>query len=156
MNSMFSSVQLRMLLFLTFVAAIGCGSGENRKETGTVSGTVMYNGEPLKIGSLLFIPVGGGPTAEANIDSNGKYWMGTYELADGAVLGKHKVMITAITAPGGSGLPEDVIDGDGAPVSVIPEFYGDQEKSGLEVEVKAGENNVDFILTAKAGEVKVN
>jgi len=65
-------------------------------------------------------------------------------------------MITAITAPGGSGLPEDVIGGEGAPVSVIPDMYGDLEKSGLIIDVKSGDNNVDFVLTSTAGEVKVN
>jgi len=63
-------------------------------------------------------------------------------------------MITAFTPPGGSGLPEDVIDGDGAPVSVISDFYGDLEKSGLKVDVKSGDNSIDFVLTSKAGEVK--
>lgn len=133
----------------------GCGGSEDRLETAPVTGTVTYNGDTLKIGSLLFVPVGGGPTAEANIEADGTFEMGTYDLDDGAVIGQHKVMITAITAPGGSGLPEDVIDGDGAPVWVIPEFYGNLEKSGLVVDVKSGENEVDFVLTSKAGEVKV-
>lgn len=141
-------------LALVFVGgAIGCSS-ENRIETATVSGSVTYNGDPLQIGSLLFVPVGGGPSAEANIGTDGSFEMGTYDDDDGAVLGEHKVMITAFTAPGGSGLPEDVIDGDGAPVSVIPDFYGDLEKSGLKINVKSGDNSIDFVLTSKAGEVK--
>jgi hypothetical protein len=82
--------------------------------------------------------------------------MGTYTKVDGAVLGKHQVMITAFTSAGGSGLPEDSIKGDSAPVSVIPEKYGDLAKSGLEVDVKAGSNEIDFVLTSKVGEVKVN
>jgi hypothetical protein len=136
------------------VLSVGCNS-ENRVATGTVSGVVTYNGDPLQIGSLLFVPVGGGPSAEANIGTDGSFEMGTYDDDDGAVLGEHQVMITAFTAPGGSGLPEDVIDGDGAPVSVIPDFYGDLEKSGLKVDVKSGDNKIDFVLTSKAGEVKV-
>jgi hypothetical protein len=136
------------------VSFVGCSS-ENRVATGTVTGVVTYNGDPLQIGSLLFVPVGGGPTAEANIGTDGSFEMGTYDDDDGAVLGEHQVMITAFTAPGGSGLPEDVIDGDGAPVSILPDFYGDLEKSGLKVDVKSGENNIDFVLTSKSGEVRV-
>ncbi len=139
---------------LIFVSAASGCSSENRIETATVSGTVTFNGDPLQIGSLLFVPVTGGPSAEANIGTDGSFEMGTYDDDDGAVLGEHKVMITAFTAPGGSGLPEDVIDGDGAPVSVIPDFYGDLEKSGLKVDVKSGENTIDFVLTSTAGEVK--
>lgn len=142
-----------VLTSLLVASSAGCSS-ENRIETGTVSGVVTYNGDPLQIGSLLFVPVGGGPSAEANIGTDGSFEMGTYEDDDGAVLGEHKVMITAFTSPGGSGLPEDVIDGDGAPVSVIPDFYGDLEKSGLKVDVKSGDNSIDFVLTSTAGEVK--
>lgn len=146
---------LGVLACSVLCVSVGCSS-ENRLETGEVYGKVTYNGDPLQIGSLLFVPTGGGPTAEANIESDGTFTMGTYELEDGAILGEHKVMITAITAPGGSGLPEDVIDGEGAPVSIIPERFGDLEKSGLVVNVKSGENNIDFVLTAETGEVKVN
>jgi hypothetical protein len=145
---------LRIVASVIVVLSVGCSS-ENRVATGTVTGVVTYNGDPLQIGSLLFVPVGGGPTAEANIGTDGSFEMGTYDDDDGAVLGEHQVMITAFTAPGGSGLPEDVIDGDGAPVSILPDFYGDLEKSGLKVDVKSGENNIDFVLTSKSGEVKV-
>lgn len=144
----------RTVAAVLVLVTAGCSS-ENRIATGTVSGVVTYNGDPLQIGSLLFVPVGGGPSAEGNIGADGSFEMGTYDDDDGAVLGEHKVMITAYTAPGGSGLPEDVIDGDGAPVSVIPDFYGDLEKSGLKVDIKSGDNKIDFVLTSKSGEVKV-
>lgn len=151
----FSIHGCHLLLFVTLSLSVtGCGS-DDRIETANVSGLVTYNGEPLRIGSLLFVPVAGGPTAEGNIDADGNFTMGTYELEDGAILGQHKVMITAITAPGGTGLPEDVIGGDGAPVSVIPDKFGDMEKSGLIIDVKSGDNSVDFVLTSTAGEVKV-
>lgn len=147
----FSVMWVCSLFFVT-----GCGSGENRVPVAKVHGKVTYNGKPLQIGSLLFVPVGGGPSAEANIDRDGNYWMGTYALADGAVLGKHQVMITAFTSSGGAGLPEDTVKANAAPVSVIPEKYADLANSGLEIEVKEGNNDVDFVLTSKVGEVKVN
>lgn len=154
-NIAISNFNMTLLSLLLVLAAGGCG-GDDRLETAPVTGTVTYNGDPLQIGSLLFVPVGGGPSAQANIEPDGSYTMGTYDLTDGAIPGEHKVMITAITSPGGSGLPEDQIDGDGAPVSVIPEMFGDLEKSGLVVKVKSGSNNVDFVLTSTAGEVKTN
>lgn len=150
-----SNMKMAVLGFALLLTAVGCGS-DGQLETASVSGKVTYNGDPLQIGSLLFVPVGGGPSAQANIEPDGSYTMGTYDLTDGAIPGEHKVMITAITSPGGSGLPEDQIDGDGAPVSVIPEMFGDLEKSGLVVNVKSGSNNVDFVLTSTAGEVKTN
>jgi len=152
----FSHRTFYLSMVITFSLIVSGCSSDNRTETARVSGMVTYNGEPLRIGSLLFVPVGGGPSAQGNIDADGSFTMGTYELKDGAILGQHKVMITAITAPGGSGLPEDVIGGDGAPVSVIPDKFGDLEKSGLVIDVKSGKNNMDFVLTSTAGEVKVN
>jgi len=139
---------------LVLLALPGCAK-KNEFETAEVTGAVLYNGEPLKIGSLLFVPVGGGPTAQANITESGTYSMGTYELADGAILGKHKVMITALTSPGGSGLPEDAINGNSAAVSVIPEKFGNLERSGLEVEVAPGGNTITFDLTDKEGKIVV-
>lgn len=74
--------------------------------------------------------------------------MGTFEETDGVIPGDYKVMITALTSSGGSGLPEDTVSANEAPVSVIPEWYGDLEKSGLQVTVKADEENkIDFPLT---------
>jgi hypothetical protein len=117
---------------------------------------VTYLGQPLRIGSIVFVPEAGGKTAMANISREGEYILGSYEETDGAITGKHKIMIIALTSPGGSGLPEDVIKPDQAPVSVIPERFSDQNKSKLVAEVKEGENTINFVLTDKTGDVKYN
>jgi len=131
------------LCFLLLAA--GCGGGGNQLETAEVTGKVTYKGEPLHIGSVLFTPAGGGPSAQANIDRNGYYTLGTYALDDGAVLGKHQVMIVASTSPGGTGLPDDPISNTGS-VSLIPDIYSDPQNSGLKADVKAGENVINFDL----------
>lgn len=134
------------LACLVTCLAAGCGGSGDQLETAPVSGTVSYNGELLKIGSLLFVPEDGGPSAQGKIEEDGSYTMGTYTATDGAILGKHKVMITAMTSEGGSGLPEDAVDGNAGAVSIIPEHYGDLENSGLFVVVVAGDNERDFEL----------
>lgn len=59
-------------------------------------------------------------------------------------------MITAFTQPsGGSGLPEDTLNGNTASVSLIPEIYGDLEHSGLTATIVKGRNTVDFALEKK-------
>jgi hypothetical protein len=138
------SVVVSGLCCLLLVA--GCGGGGDQLETAEVTGKVTYKGEPLRIGSVLFTPVGGGPSAQANIDRNGNYTLGTYTETDGAVLGEHQVMIVAMTSPGGSGLPEDANKGDVAPVSLIPDIYADPQNSGLKAEVNAGGNVINFDL----------
>ncbi|WP_339733279.1 hypothetical protein [uncultured Gimesia sp.] len=137
---------LLLLLCLVLLNTSGCGDG--RPARATVTGNISYNGKPLSIGSLVFIPIGGGPPAQGKVNREGIYEMGTFEDDDGVIPGKYKVMITALTSSGGSGLPEDTVSGNEAPVSVIPEWYGDLEKSGLLVTVKADEENqIDFPLT---------
>jgi hypothetical protein len=126
---------------------VGCGDSD-RLPTAPVTGTVLYNGDPLPQGSLLFVPEGGGPSAQGKIEPDGSFTMGTYTESDGAILGKHKVIITAMTAAGGSGLPEDAVDAVTGAVSMIPDRYGDLEKSGLTIQVKEENEPVTFKLTA--------
>jgi hypothetical protein len=131
----------------------GCGRSD-RLPTAKVTGKVTLNGDPLPIGSLLFVPDKGGPTSQGRIAADGRYSMGTYTETDGAILGTHKVMITALKAPEGAGLPEDVRKGNAAPLSVIPEIYGDLEKSGLIADVKESGNQINFELTSTPGRPK--
>ena len=128
------------------VGLLGCGNS-GQLETAPVKGRVMYLGFPIHVGSLLFVPTAGGPSAQGMIDKDGNYVMGTYDETDGVPPGEYKVMITAFTAPGGEGLPEDAADGNAGVVSIVPERYGDLDKSGLVVNVKAGvDNTFDFDL----------
>ena len=135
---------------LLVAGTMGCGGGADHLPTANVTGKVTFDGRPLPSGSLLFVPDGGGPTAEANINPDGSYTLGTYYMNDGAILGKFKVMITAFTQPkGGTGLPEDAINGNTASVSLIPEIYGDLEKSGLTATVEDKDNVIDFPLVKR-------
>jgi hypothetical protein len=135
-----------IVLILDFFCSAGCGT-DGRMETAPVAGQVLYNGEPLKMGSLLFVPEGGGPSAQGKIQPDGTYRLGTYTETDGAILGSHKVMITVFDLPGGTfGLPEDAIDASVGLESVIPERYGDLEKSGLRAKVQPGVSTIDFTL----------
>lgn len=133
----------------------GCGGNSNRPKTAKVIGKVTYDGKPVETGSLLFVPVGGGSPAQGNIATDGTYTLGTFTETDGAILGNFKVMITAWTQPkGGPGLPEDAIRGDAGPISLIPEIYGDLEKSGLTATVKDEKNTINFDLEKKAAPPK--
>ena len=138
---------VRAMIATTLLLAIaGCTPGD-RAETARVHGKVTYNGKPLNMGSLLFVPVGGGTSAQGEIGSDGSYVMGTYEKTDGAIVGEHKVIITALTQPAGA-LPEDDINANAAPITLIPERYGDLERSGLRATVEGGtDNEINFDLT---------
>ena len=139
---------LSLLLVGTLFLNAGCGK-KGEHTTAKVHGKVTLNGDPMKFGSILFVPEGNFPSAEANIRPDGTFDMGTYDTADGAVIAKHKVMITARVAAGAS-LPEAAVKGAAGTVSAIPERYGDLEKSGLVADVKSGDNTINFELVSAA------
>ena len=132
---------------VALIGLVGCGGNGNRPRTSQVKGVVTFDGKPLPSGSLLFVPTGGGPTAQGKINEDGSYEMGTFTKSDGAVLGTFKVLITAYTQPkGGPGLPEDAINGNAASIALIPEIYGDLENSGLTATVAETPNTINFEL----------
>ena len=113
---------------------VGCDS---RPATYPVRGTVTYQGKPVPLGSISFVPekghMAGGTIAED----------GTYRLE--AEAGPYKVTITAVPP-----LPPDVnpmTDRFVPPKPLIPARYSRLGQSGLTAEVQAdGENQIDFAL----------
>ena len=128
---------------LVLASIAGCGK-KGEFETAPVHGKVTYNGRPLETGSLVFVPVSPGPSAQANLDSSGNYVLGTYSTSDGAVIGEHEVMIVALTGADG---PQEASDPNAGLKSLIPSRYGDLKKSGLRATVKADtDNEINFDL----------
>jgi hypothetical protein len=126
---------------ITCLLLLGCGSGGDMP-TAPVKGKVTYNNQPLTSGTVMFVPEQG-PAATGEIRSDGTYSLATYGRNDGAVLGTHKVTITAI---------EDMRDllpeaQNPTPPPLVPDKYLSHETSGLVVEVKSGGNEHDFDLT---------
>src|SRR3954464_3770610 len=85
---------------LCFLLA-GCGGGPSDKpKVAPVSGKVTQKGKPLTTGDVLFTPSGGpdgaaGQVATGQIGPDGTYRLTTFNTGDGAVLGTHKVTVTA-------------------------------------------------------------
>lgn len=125
---------------LLIAGLIGCGDGGPK--TAPVHGRITYKGKPVPNGSIVFIPKSG-PPASADIDSEGKYALKTFKPGDGAVLGTHEVMITALQDMKGR-LPEDRTP---LPPPIVPSRYGSTSTSGLTAEVKDEDNTVNFELT---------
>jgi len=121
------------------VAASGC-MRKSGPETAPVFGKVTFKGKPLPNGTVMFVP-GEGPAAYGEIGSDGNYRLSTNN-ADGAVLGTHKVSITAL-GDIGTALPEQR---NPLPQSLLPRKYLNHDESGLTVEVKRGDNVVNFDL----------
>jgi hypothetical protein len=87
------------LAILVTIAQSGCGPG-NGLNLGRVRGRVTYKGEPVKNGSIHFMPDSNkgtdGPPAMGVLTADGTYILSTDESGDGALVGYHKVGITGL------------------------------------------------------------
>jgi hypothetical protein len=126
------------MVLVMFVSAVGCGRGPKGVEIGKVKGTVTLNHQPLADATVLFQPASGRPSY-GKTDSAGKYTLEYTQGIEGAVVGKHKVIIRS-EVPGEDGKPPL------APEK-LPNKYHD--KSELSAEVKSGPNTFDFDLSSK-------
>jgi hypothetical protein len=131
------------LLVATGMLAAGCGS--DQPTVVPVDGVVRIDGQPLRTGTVRFIPAAG-RSARGQIQSDGSFRLGTYREADGAQVGMSRVAITAFEVPAGNVNPD--VDRPRSK-SLIPLRYNSTANSGLTFEVKpSGTNHAEFDLTS--------
>jgi hypothetical protein len=145
------------LIVLVVAAAFlgGCGPSlpPGARPTKKVTVTVMYKGAPVEGANVTFVNQDGDPApANGRTGADGKAKLKTYKEEDGAVLGKHKVLIEKSESVGGSNAPQDSAEyNPNAPPAVtkylLPKKYSDYANSGLTAEVtEAGPNEFTFDL----------
>ncbi len=113
---------MRRIASALMFAAMLAGCGRPMPSMVPVSGRVLYRGQPLAGGIIVFTPDaergGHGPLACGEIDADGRYTLRT-DGAPGAAVGWHVVTIAPFSASVG-----------------LPQKYRDPERSGQSVEVK--------------------
>ncbi len=139
-------------LSVVSAALSGCGDGS---PYAPVSGQLSYHGKPVEGASVMLRPVGEGRPAWAKTDSEGRFDLQTAKAGDGALIGSHKVSITAVKPVKPSG-PFDP-DNEQAELLaelhnasrrrykrewIIPEKFSNPSTSGLTFEVVRGENTL--------------
>jgi uncharacterized Zn-binding protein involved in type VI secretion len=124
------------LVLVFYVCIVGCG---RRGDTVEITGTVVFDGQPLPKGNIMFLPVGGkGPTAATTI-ADGKY---TLRIA----LGTKQVQIQGFKVTG----QRHVISNDPSSKTVdvltqyLPERYN--TKSELTCKIIPAMYTYDFAL----------
>jgi hypothetical protein len=143
------------LSFATLASLIGCGADDGVGKRFRVSGRVMYNGQPLKSGTVNFFPEDSKTArpATGEIHPDGYYQLTTQTPGDGAMGGKYKVAIsaydvdkskTAVPPQGGS--PDQVAVARAASKSLIPIKYSGTDESGLAATVGPGSTTFNFDL----------
>jgi hypothetical protein len=139
---------------LSLIAAIalvlpGCGGREDNLPRQPISGTVTFDGKPLKAGTIQFFPAGQQEgVAAGGFVTDGRFQV---EQKDGPVPGKYSVMIFARDDAPQPAAAEDAMPGDLKPRRAqtsggrIPLRYNLQTE--LKAEVKpGGPNTYAFVL----------
>ncbi|NLX99475.1 MAG: hypothetical protein GXY83_25345 [Rhodopirellula sp.] len=135
------AVLMRMWAVLVvgaMAASVGCGGGG--VERVDVFGAVTYQGEPVKDGSIMFVPQAEGATAGTNI-TDGKY---AAEGDGGVPPGKYFVKISSTVED-----KENWVE-DAMPIppskELLPEKYNATTELTLEVPSGAGELEQNYDL----------
>jgi hypothetical protein len=122
----------------------GCSKGP---AVAPVSGKVLYNGEPLPYGSIMFQPASGQP-AGAAIEPDGTFRLSTFSEFDGAIIGPHKVKVTCYTSQRPSEKAQKKVGEATLGQLLIPLQYTFLDQSGLTATVPAeGAGSLVFELT---------
>jgi hypothetical protein len=136
--------QRSIVILLVSALLLGTFAGCSRsgRQIGYVSGCVTYAGKPVPTGTVVFMPAESGPPAYGEIGADGCYILSTFSANDGAVVGKHAVMITALEKL----TPQEAASITRLPKMLIPAKYNDTKKSNLTADVSPGNNEINFHL----------
>jgi hypothetical protein len=137
-----------VLLGCLAVALSGCASWG----VAPVSGKVTLNGKALPNAKVTFQPIGKngkevGPASYGETNGSGEYSLSLIgNKGKGAMLGMHRVTITALQGP-----PPDPADDNPKPrVDLVPERYNKDTELKFEV-LPGGTKEADFKLTSHVG-----
>jgi hypothetical protein len=123
-----------LLLVCGMIVASGCSDGHPTRVP--VSGRVTIDGQPLTRGSVKFVPSNGRPSS-GKIGEDGAFTLTCYEGGDGALLGKHRVQVSA-----------NRIISDSKIEWYAPRNYADFRTSGIEIEVTEAVDDLKIDLKA--------
>lgn len=113
----------------------GCGSSETLPATSSVAGKITCQGKTLGTGTVMFFPVAGGKHAVGMIGQDGSYSLSTYKTGDGAVPGKHKVVVNvSYESQDGAAVSKDI--------PRVPDKYSNVETTPLIVDVSPEDNSI--------------
>ena len=137
----------RSVSFLILISLIITGCSGDDRGLAPVSGTVLFNGKPLPNAGIIFTPdedntrVGVGST-----DKDGKYKLTSFQINDGAKIGKYAITIRAEEGGDSKLKPADALDFVRGKI-ITPLKYSRPENSGLTAEVARKNNVIDFQLS---------
>jgi hypothetical protein len=140
----FHFVMVGLLLFAT-----GCGG----YSVAPVSGRVTMGGKPLANATITFTPASDeknpGPGSQAKTDRDGRFTLKLMTVdRQGAIIGKHKVSITAYEGDDGS-VPSSAPDKNPFRKALVPDEYNANTKLTFDVP-SGGTTEANFEIPAVA------
>jgi hypothetical protein len=131
------------MLTAVLLIASGC---DDKSAVAPVSGKVLYNGEPLPYGNIMFQPTQG-QTAGAVIQPDGTFRLSTFSEFDGAIVGSHKVSVACYAAHSPSMKSKRSGGEMSLGQSLLPSEYSFLDQSGLTAKVPSeGTDSLVFNL----------
>jgi hypothetical protein len=149
---------LGIAIIVAFGSLIGgCGSGK-RAPVAPTTGVVKFDNQPIEGVKVTFLPKESTAMfSHGTTDKDGKFTMSTYGMNDGALVGKHNVIVTKVEIPeenkidpaemaqtgyGGAGYEKMMGPGKKKELkNELPKKYADAKTSGIETTVELGQNN---------------
>ncbi len=152
---MFANRRQFLVSSVLSVIALGCGGGSNlpKGETGTVTGKITFQGQPIpKDSVVLFVNSAKGMNGTGVVDSTGTYRL-TMREGSAIIVGEYRVAVTPPPPPASTLSQEEIMKlgmenklPQAPEVKEIPKQYRNAESSPLTTNVKKGENTLDFDL----------
>ena len=124
----------RTQLFTVWCIVIAGCRPSYQLDIAPAQGTVTLDGKPLSAGGVLLTP-DRGRAAGGRLAADGSFVLSTYGKGDGAIIGRHRVAITPLQS-------ENENDKRPSGYVPVPQRYQSPTSSGLEVEIKAEQENV--------------
>jgi hypothetical protein len=132
-------------IILGCATMLGCaGNPDNRPRRVPVTGTVLYNGQPVADATVLFEPVGDMPAAAGRTDGQGRFQLETFSPGDGGVPGDYKITVRkveVIRGQKGEPVSDDYVGPPPDEKWLLPIKYSKAETSGLAATVREGRTN---------------
>jgi hypothetical protein len=157
---------MRLFLSLTLTVSVlaGCGGGgpaPNREPVYPISGVVTYKGKAVASADVTFVCTEKDRSAFGRTDAEGRFKLSTFSSNDGAVAGKHVIMVTKVEPQAPTTPVADISTNDyqppklGAstdpvkPKNQIPAKYADAKSSDVFVVVNADGANDEVKVELK-------
>ena len=135
----------KVFVGLLLLGVVGCGSGQ--LSVYPVEGTVVFrNGGSPMFGTIEFYNEEHKINARGKLNRDGKFTLTTYEEGDGAVAGKHEIVIIQIVTETTGLLAKaktNVVHNHGA---LVARKYLDYRTSGLACDIKEGPNTIELVV----------